>query len=365
MIDNLTRNAFFSLLRSGLWNVSANKEYFPLSNSQWLEIFQLARKQTVEGIVHDGIMTLPVEFFPAKDLIYKWTVAVDAIERQNRLMDQRINELVSFFSQKGLKVYLLKGQGVAHCYNQPNHRICGDIDFYFSNHKEYSLANALIEQQGIKIKKSPGFCSEYVWKDIQVEHHKRFIDIHNPFTLNRIHGLLKSELDNSIKIKIAGQEVFTPSPLMTNLVVNTHILKHSLSFGIGLRQLCDSAKACYTYSQNIDGQRIEKLYKEIGMIRWMHVLNKILTDYLGLDPKYLPFELANTENPDWMLNEILEAGNFGFGDKRFGSNTTPQNKRTNATQQVLHRFRLNFRYAPGEAISFPLVQVSSRIANCF
>jgi Uncharacterised nucleotidyltransferase len=365
MIDNLTHNAFFSLLRSGLWNVSANREYFPLSDSQWLEIFQLARKQTVEAIVHDGIMALPVESFPAKDLIYKWTVAVDAIERQNSFMDQRICELVSFFSQKGLKVYLLKGQGVAYCYNQPNHRICGDIDFYFSNPQEYSLANALIEQQGIRIKKSPGFSSEYVWKGIQVEHHKKFIDIHNPFILNRLQGLLKSELDNSIKIKVAGQEVFTPSPLMTNLVVNTHILKHSLSFGIGLRQLCDSAKACYTYSQNIDGQRIEKLYKEIGMIRWMHVLNKVLVDSLGLDPKYLPFELANTDSADWMLNEILEAGNFGFADKRFGDNAFSQKKRTNAVKHLAHRFRLNLRYAPGEAISFPLMQVSSRIANCF
>ncbi len=363
--NNLIHNAFFSLLRSGLWNIPADKQYFPLLDSQWQEIFQLARKQTVEGVVHDGIMTLPVELFPAKDMLYKWTVALDAIERQNRLMDQRIRELVSLLLKEGLKVYLLKGQGVAHCYNEPNHRVCGDIDLYFPTAEEYRLASKLIEQKGIRIETSPGFSSEYIWKGIQVEHHKRFIDIHNPFMVNRLQDIFKSELENSIIIEMGGQEVLTPSPLMANLVVNTHILKHSLSFGIGLRQLCDSAKICYKYNQSIDGQYLEKLYRNIGMLRWMHVLNQILVGYLGLAPHYLPFELAKTDNPYWMLNEIMEAGNFGFGDKRFGGNLYPQKKRNNAIKQLVHRFRLNFRYAPYEAISFPLVQISSRITNCF
>jgi hypothetical protein len=365
MVNNLIYNAFFSLLRSGLWNISADKEYFPLSNNQWVDIFQLAKKQTVEAIIYDGIMTLPVELFPAKDLIYRWTAAIDAIERQNRLMHQRIGELMSFFSENKLKPCLLKGQGVACCYNKPDHRVCGDIDLYFSDHKEYKNANHLIEKKGIDIEKTPGFSTEYVWKGIQVEHHKRFLDVHNPFSMSRLQKLLKNELDNSIKIEVHGQEVSTPSPLMTNLVVNTHILKHSLSFGIGLRQLCDSARVCHKYNQRIDGQRIEKLYRDIGMLRWMHILNQILVDYLGLDPQYLPFELVRTNNPDWMLNEILEAGNFGFEDNRFGNTTNLHGERINVAKQLFHRFRLNFRYAPSEAMSFPFVQISSRIANYF
>lgn len=365
MIDNLIHNAFFSLLRSGLWNISVDKRYFPLSDSHWLEIFQIARKQTVEAIVYDGIMNLPIELFPKKELIYKWTVAIDVIERQNLLMNQRLSELVSFFSEKGLKPSLLKGQSVAQCYDNPNHRVCGDIDLYFQDKRDYKAANSLISEKRISIHKTPGFSTEYRWKEIQVEHHRKLLDIHNPLAINRLKNQLESELNKPAKINIHGQEILTPSPLITTLVVNTHILKHSLSFGIGLRQLCDSARICYKYKDKTDGERIRRLYEDIGMLRWIDILNQILVDYLGLAPHYLPFELRRTDNPNWMLNEIMESGNFGFGDKRFGNNRHPQEKRMKSAKQLFHRFRLNFRYAPGEAILFPIVQVSSRMANCF
>lgn len=365
MIDNLIHNTFFSLLRSGLWSVPADRASFPLSERAWLQIFQLARKQTVEAIIYDGIMTLPTTLFPPKALIYKWAVAVDAIERQNRLMDQRINELAKLFSENGLTTYLLKGQGVARCYPNPHHRVCGDIDLFLSSTDEYRMANALIEKKGISINKAPGFSTEYLWKDIEVEHHRRFIDIHNPFAMNKLRKIFKTEVSNSIKTRIGSQEILTPSPLMTNLIVNTHILKHSLSFGIGLRQLCDSAKVCSMYNMEIDGTKIKEIYNNIGMLRWMQLLNQLLVDYLGLAPDHLPFELQRTDNPNWLLNEIMQAGNFGFGDTRFGENSPSNTKRKHPAKQLLHRFRLNFRYAPGEALSFPVAQISSRIINCF
>jgi hypothetical protein len=37
------------------------------------------------------------------------------------------------------------------------------------------------------------------------------------------------------------------------LQVNAHILKHLLSFGIGIRQLCDAARLYKTYHNQVDG----------------------------------------------------------------------------------------------------------------
>lgn len=363
-ISSLYR-AFFSLLRAGLWNIAAEEVYFPLSDKQWLEIFQIAYKQTVQGIIYDGIITLRVELYPPKSLMLKWIVAIDNIENQNHRMSKRIKELFGFFAENKLDAYLLKGHSVASCYPQPDHRVCGDIDVYFSKSEDRKRAHSLLMERGIQIKKTPGYSTEYTWKETLVEHHEKMLDVHNPFVIKGLQILARREYSRSAEIKMEGENVPSPSPLMTTLLVNTHILKHTLSFGIGLRQLCDSAMICYAYHNQVDGIQLKKIYKQIGILRWIHVLNQVLVKYLGLNSQFLPFELNERDDSSWMVTEVLESGNFGFEDTRFGENIAPQSKRTNALKHLTHRFFLNIRYAPGEAISFPFVQFFSRIATYF
>ena len=48
------------LLRQGLWNRQEDcSACFPLNEQEWEEIHSLARKQTVQGIVYDGVCLLP------------------------------------------------------------------------------------------------------------------------------------------------------------------------------------------------------------------------------------------------------------------------------------------------------------------
>ncbi|MDR1743995.1 MAG: nucleotidyltransferase family protein [Dysgonamonadaceae bacterium] len=365
MNPDSVKSAFFALLKAGLWNNFPVPQGISLTEDEWLRLYSFSREQTVEGIIYDGILRLSAECFPPKSLMLKWTALVTTIEDRNKQMNDLIEKLGGFFSINNLDLYLLKGQGLARCYEQPSHRVCGDIDWYFYTRETFKKANRLIAGKGFKMHKSIDLDVSYAWKGIPVEHHSRLIDIHNPFVSKWLKKIVQDEEKNKLWMSFGSCNIALPSPLLSHLVVNSHILKHSLSFGIGLRQLCDSARICYTYCDKIDGKELEKIYRRLGIYRWIQMLNRLLVESLGMPEACLPFPPDNRDAAEWMLDEIVESGNFGFADQRFGKNECdPWEKRSHSFRHILHRFRLFVRYVPSEACWFPVVQLYSRIRGC-
>ena len=125
------RKTFLVLLRSGLWNQPVTDfEGFPLSSSQWQDLFHMALNHTVEGILYQGMITLPDHLLPPRALILSWTVRIDQIEQRNHWMDQQVSDQTDFFFNHKLRPYLLKGQGVARRYDKTSVRHPGDIDWF-------------------------------------------------------------------------------------------------------------------------------------------------------------------------------------------------------------------------------------------
>lgn len=350
---------FFTLLCAGLWERIPSEDYFPINESEWEQIYRIACMQTVEGIVYDGLIRLPVDKLPSTLLLVKWTVRIDYIERKNREMNRIINELEELFTQNNLNPCLMKGQGVAACYVNPLHRVCGDIDWYFT-YTDFKKANKLISDRGICIKNEAGFSVSYIWKGVAIEHHYRMFDLHNPLLQGYSKQLVVEEDGKSGFICLEGRNIKIPSPLLMHVQVNAHILKHMLAFGIGLRQLCDSARICYM-RHNINRDKLEEIYCRAGIFRWIQLLNNVMVKDLDMPSECLPFSLDEGEKADWMMEDILCSGNFGFYDKRWNTKSKPWIKREKAWKQVGRRL---YRYAPyafSEAFWFPVMQLYSYI----
>lgn len=348
----------------GLWGHGKVDESFPLSSMEWTVLYRSARMHTVEGIVFDALQMLPVELLPPRDLMLKWTVNIDQIERHNTRMNTCIMEQSHLFEKHHLHPILLKGQGLAACYINPGHRICGDVDWYFEQKTDYRTANLLIQQLGIKIAHSAGFSTEYGYKGIVIEHHQRMFDIHNPFSFPLLNRLQRQHTDQKVQLDLAGTTVALPAPLLMTIQVNAHILKHLLSFGIGIRQLCDAARVYHTYSAWIDGQSLRQIYKSLGILKWIHLLHTILVKDIGLSPSSLPFELPQGIDADWMMDEIWMSGNFGLYDDRYGTKMDhADGVRSQATRRVWTNVKRYLNSAPMEAISFPVVHYFSKFAG--
>jgi hypothetical protein len=360
--DKEIQAVLLCLLQAGLWGQGDLAIKVPISSGAWAAVYRAAKKHTIEGLVFDGIQQLPIDLMPPRDLLLKWTVRIDQIERHNLQMASCLKAMSTLFQRGGLSPILLKGHGVAACYDKPEHRVSGDIDWYFEGKSGYDEANQLIRTHGLNLDYVAGDSAEYCWAGLVVEHHKRMFDIHNPFCYGYLQRLKKQFQKNSYLKQCLGNELTLPAPMLMIVQVNAHILKHLLAFGLGVRQLCDSARLYYTFQAELDGAKLQEIYSKLGILRWIHLLHAVLVKYIGLPAQALPFPVPAGTAADWMFEEIWQSGNFGFHDERFkDQHVKSELRRNQAGQRVWLNVKRYFKYAPMEAISFPVVQYISKV----
>jgi len=356
--DSKVAKAFFTLLRSGLWDKSIDDlDCFPIQDSEWEAVYKLALAQTVEGLVYDGVNKLPKAYLPPRKLLLGWVVRVSKLENLNAMMNSCITEQVSLFDRLKVSVVLLKGQGLATYYKLPNHRVCGDIDWFFDSKKESKLVESVLIRNRVNITHQTDDSIYYKWKMCEVEHHTKLFDVFSPIASYKLKKLKKAFFKDKIKVN----DFYSLPPNLNILQINLHILKHLLAFGIGLRQFCDSAILYASMEGKYDKNWLYKTYKDIGVINWVHDLHHLLVNYLGLPFSSLPFGIRSNSSSKKMIEDVLMAGNFGFFDEKHNELTAANIiERRNKSSRLWYSFKRYFSVAPYEAISFPFVHFAER-----
>ncbi len=364
MKDNL-RTVFFQLLCMGLWGKGELFIAQPLSDEDWSVLYQYALNHTVEGILFDSFPLLTEEQLPPRTLRMKWAVRVDQIERHNTQMGQIAAAQFKDFVRRGAKPILLKGQGVASYYPNPLHRISGDIDWYFEE-DGYDKILERLHEKNIPIESALGFSLGYDWQGIHIEHHRRLFDLRSLFKVSYLKKLEDAYRTKQQSVLIENQAVTLLAPELQILQVNAHILKHLLSFGLGLRQICDAAVLYHAYREKIDVEQLRSMYKKTGILKWVHVLHGILVKYLSLPKEDLPFPYPDKLEVDWMMEEVWHSGNFGFYDKRYTDGKVSfVSVHPDGARRLWRSMRLYYKYAPQEVIFFPIRRTTARLAAFF
>ena len=132
--------------------------------------------------------------------------------------------------------------------------------------------------------------------------------------------------------------------------LDSHILKHILGHGIGLRQVADMARAYVAFHEKYDVQKFQEICRRTGIFRWTCQLNTFLVDMLGLPVEVLPFEERAAAVMPEVLNKILKGGNFGMhGESRGAEGQSVLQRKWNTLKALLKDSRLSFKLAPKEA----------------
>lgn len=348
---NRTLSALLALLRAGLWNKRVdNPGLFPLSVEEWEGVYVEARRQTVTGWVYQGICSLPDEWMPPRKQLFRWTVDIDRIEQRNRRMNRSLLQLTTWFEENGFPAVVLKGQGVAAFYEEPLWRECGDIDLFFPCLDDRLKAETWLVEQGFILERKPDDSTEYAWQRIAVEHHSDLFDLQSP----KVQGYLKKLVEEKgfeCMDMGNGYAIRVPSPAMNLLLLNTHILKHAIGKGIGLRQLCDMARAYAVWGKRVDGEEIRDLYKKMGIAKWSRLLHAFLVEMLGMPSAYLPYQEKKKETAAPLWNIVLRGGNFGQHGKGDKVQDEPTWRRKwNTCRAFWQNAGFSLKYAPDEAI---------------
>lgn len=360
-MDNQLKDIFFQLLRIGLWGEGTLSLDQQMTTDDWNRIYRYASNHTIEGLIYDSFSFLEEDQLPPQSLRLKWAVRVDQIERHNAKMNEVIAEQFTSFRTHGIGPILQKGQGVASYYRIPNHRISGDIDFCFED-DGYAKARHFLKENQINFQDTAGFSLDYDFKGIHIEHHKRTFDFRSPLRKNYLRKLIKRYEPAKQHIMINEIPIRLLAPELQLLQVNIHILKHLITYGIGLRQFSDSARLYHAVSSQINNEALEQIYKKTGILKWIHLLHKLLVENLGLPKKDLPFPYPENIETDWMLDEVWYSGNFGFKDERFeSSKKSARFARPDSPRRLWQNFKRYVKYAPEEAIAFPLIHTYSKL----
>mgnify|MGYP004455204097 FL=1 len=161
-------------------------------------------------------------------------------------------------------------------------------------------------------------------------------------------------------------EIAIPTVEFNLIFQLTHIYAHLMNEGIGLRQLLD-----YYYVLISDDllvisddllvirddllvirDRVQKELKELGLWKFAGAIMYIMQEVFGMSASRLIVP-PNEKYGKFVLNEVLEAGNFGKHDER---NRFGRSKLGHNLQRVYRDIRL-VRYFPAEALCEPLFRV--------
>ena len=426
---------FFEFLRFCIG--SAKEIPGSLKEVDWKELYAIAQKQCLVGVLFDGIKKLPAEHVGMKkELLLQWMAESQMLEKANVRLNDAAIQVSEWFRKKGFRTCILKGQGNALMYPNPYSRTPGDIDIWVEGEDKRVISFVR------SISPHEKACYHHIefpsYKGVEVEVHYRpsfLLCFWHNRKLQKYYERVKEE-QFSHRVMLGEQgEIAIPTVEFNLIFQLTHIYAHLMNEGIGLRQLVDyyfvicdfykvyqksskitpslftlkegstshpdpltlrgeggnrptrcseplrskdggpskvspdsagwdrrdaigdmtsatastdsSATAARSSSTAID--RVQKELKELGLWKFAGGIMYIMQEVFGMPASRLIVP-PNEKYGKFVLNEVLEAGNFGRHDERnrFGRSQLGHN-----LQRVYRDIRL-VRYFPGEALCEPI-----------
>jgi len=311
---NNSIDAFLAFLRAGLWE----KEAWPSKYSavDYDTLVRLAEEQSVVGLISAGIERTVDAKIP-QPIVLQFVGNTLQIEERNKAMNVFIAELIEEMRKAGIYTLLVKGQGVAQCYERPLWRVCGDVDL-FLNKENYHKAVRFLEPLASSSREEgvAGLHHEMVIETWHVELHG---DLRSGLSrkMDRVLDEVRYEIfykGNVRSWQNCNVQVFLPAIDVDVVYVFSHIIKHLFKGGIGLRQICDWCRLLWSYNNRIDEKFLERRIITMGLMTEWRVFAALAVDYLGMPADAVPMYDSSTKwrrKADIVLRFVLESGNFG------------------------------------------------------
>ena len=311
---------FFALLRLAM--TGEQFDSVPTAE-EWSEFYQMAGIQSVTGVCFTAFPRLTKAQQPPVELMVRWMGEAEDIRRMNELQNQEAARLTRLFTEAGRRSAILKGQANARLYPDRLSRQVGDIDIWVEGGKKGVVAllmelGLVTELGSTSVDGKPTASYHHVHLPPTKDH--IVVEVHfrpssgnfNPFTNRRLQRWLEQEIASSCQPVDEGFNV--PSVRFALMMQLSHIQRHFLVVGIGLRQICDYYWLLKN-STDEDRREVASHLSSFGLRHTASALMWVLHEVLHLDEDLMLCQ-PDSYRGEWMLREIMAGGNFGHHAER-------------------------------------------------
>ena len=334
-------NTFYELVRAGLFSVHGEGGTAPgrakrqsraseplFRDVDWEKVYQLAQEQSASGLVLAGLEHSDIK--PPKELLLQWIGEVQMIEQRNKEMNAFVADLIERLRKENINAILVKGQGIAQCYEKPLWRACGDVDLFLSG-EDYNKAKAFLMPLASSVE------TEYEnSKHLGMNIDGWTVELHGSLRgsfSRRINREMESVQDDTFKrgdVRVwdnGGVSIYLLGKENDIVYVFAHFLNHFYKEGVGLRQICDWCRLLWTYRDEIDVKKVESRIRRMGLVSEWKAFYNLASRYLGmpdLDSSFMFHDSRYDKKADRIMEFILKSGNMGhnrdmshFNDKPY------------------------------------------------
>lgn len=315
---------------------------------EWESVYAEAEKQAIVGVMVDGLERLPGGQRPPKNILLQWIGSAQIMEQTYHLHCDRAQELTGCFHDAGFNSCVLKGIGNAQYYPNPQRRQGGDIDIWVDGKRDevtdFLRLHGRIGSINIK------HCDWKVFEDTKVEVHFIPTWFYNPFTNRSLQRWIEKQ--KAIQFEhSSGIGINTLTTDFNLVYVLIHIYRHLFDEGVGLRQLVDY----YYILRHSTKEERDDAMGVLSSLRMRHFAGAtmfVMQEVFGMDESNMLCLPLKNEG-QFLLSEIIRAGNFGHYDSR---NKHHQSRIANGLQNVRRNIRFVWRY-PQEVCWMPAWKV--------
>lgn len=315
---NNNQQAFFELLRAGLWEKEARLSAF--EGVDYAAILRLAQEQSVVGLVAAGLEHVQDVKVP-REVALTFAGATLQIEQRNKAMNAFVAGLIEQLRATDVFALLVKGQGVAQCYERPLWRSAGDVDLLLDA-AAYEKAKKLLLPLATRVE------SEFTFmKHVGMTIDGWVVELHGT-----LHSRLSRRIDNEIdkvqegvlrrgEVRVwhnGDTDVYLPAPDADVIFVFTHFLHHFFLEGLGLRQICDWCRLLWRYAGEIDVRLLERRLLDARLMSEWRAFAALAVDWLGMPAAAMPLYCSDSRwsrKGDGILADVLRKGNFGRNER--------------------------------------------------
>lgn len=350
------------MLRAGLWEKEVRLSDY--GDIDYSEIYRLSSEQSVVGLIAAGLGKARDVKIP-QNLALTIAGEVVQLEKRNVAMNEFVASIINELQYTGIRVVLVKGQGVAQCYERPLWRSCGDIDLFFDD-ENYKKAALYLTPFGKDLKESSH----------GIKHTEMTIESWSV----ELHGTLRTQLGRRIDNVVDEVQVDTffregvrtwsnglaqvllPSPDNDIFFVFTHYLQHFFIGGCGLRQICDWVRLLWVYRESIDMKLLETRLKKSGLMSEWKAFASLAIDYLEMPKEAMPLYSSSKKwqrKTESIMDLIITMGNMGH------NRDVSYRQKSSGLRRKIQTFYYITKDAWKTALVFPLdsIRVWCRLNN--